>query len=562
MPHFDSFHEHAEPEPGLEGVGGAEEGFRGSTPPLFATDEAAARFYLDQRLAPRGMEEFRGIVAPEEPSVMSGLVPLDEQLSPVTGNRVIRFRQTHRGIPVFGSRVVVEIGASQEFVSADVKTGRVEGDAVAKLSPAEAVATLAEAVDLDPGFVPPAAPKLVFFGVDDEHFALSYLIGDVPAEPPGGDDGGVPEDHPDVAMESSLPESYDYLVDAHTGEILFSYPAGLTLDVASLCRGVDDLGVQHEFNGRLTPDGFEMLDPDRRLTTHDNQYAILAGALPPLVTSPGADWQENNRAAVSAHVNATRVHDFYESVLHRQGIDGRGLGVVSVVNCITTGLKAPPEWVNAQWRPKEARMVYGQRRRDDGTYQTLATFLDVIAHELTHGVTAHTAMLVYAGEPGALNESMSDIFGVIINNWYRVGEHGTVLNWSWEIGPGLKEGGEPLRDASRPSRRGLPEHMSDYRQLPSVVDHGGVHINSGIHTLAAVKLLQSTDEQGASHFRPREIAGLYYSTLQRLTAQATFAETRNMLLDVVATRYAGFPDEAQVKRAAVEAAYDAVGVGP
>jgi Zn-dependent metalloprotease len=202
-------------------------------------------------------------------------------------------------------------------------------------------------------------------------------------------------------------------------------------------------------------------------------------------------------------------------------------------------------------------MVYGQRLLANGTYQSLATFLDVIAHELTHGITGHTAALIYQDESGALNESISDILGVIVNNWY-LHDRNDVDTWDWEIGPGLGQGGKPLRNASSPATCGCPEKMRDYQHV--TYDLGGVHINSGIHTLAAVHVLRSCKPDGKKHFTPGEVAGLYYSTLQRLPAQATFAETRKQLAQVVATRYAGFPADQAENVSAVHAAYDAVGI--
>ena len=63
-----------------------------------------------------------------------------------------------------------------------------------------------------------------------------------------------------------------------------------------------------------------------------------------------------------------------------------------------------------------------------------------------------------------------------------------------------------------------PAHMKNF--VKTTADSGGVHINSGIHTLAAVNVLRGTDASGARHFTPAEVAGLYYGTLQRLTAAA------------------------------------------
>lgn len=534
------------------------EGFRDFGARRFETDEAAARFHLDQVLtAPSELEDFRDIVVPEDPALVPELRATDTQGSPVAGNRVVRFLQTHRGVPVFASRVVVELGSEQELVSADVKTAkpRLDADPVARLSPAEAVAVAREVSD---GGEVPRAPQLVFFGHGEMEHALAYLVEDVPMAKPEPHEE-PPEDVARVWLDSLGTTTMTYVIDARDGVVLFTYPGDHTLDIATLLRGVDDLGQPHDFHGRQAAGAFVMEDPDRHITTHDLGYKDIATTpLPTAVNAQSADWGATNRPAVSAHVNASRVYDFFESVCHRKGIDDKGMTLVSIVNCVTAGLSAPPEWKNAQWRNTESRMVYGQHKLADGTLQSLATFLDVIAHELTHGVTSHTAGLVYQDETGALNESMSDIMGLIINNWYLLGETSDPRNWNWEIGSGLCTGGAPLRDAAQPTRRGCPDHWRDYKAI--AYDHGGVHINSGIHTLAAVKLLQSTGPSGVLLFTAREVAGFYYSTLQRLTTMAGFSQARDAMVTVVSTRYAGFPAMAADAIAAVEAAYDAVGI--
>src|SRR5262249_7704916 len=113
------------------------------------------------------------------------------------------------------------------------------------------------------------------------------------------------------------------------------------------------------------------------------------------VSQPSNAWGSKNRAAVSAHVHATRVYDFYKSVLFRDGIDDKGMDLVSIVNCTYDQDESPPEWHNAVWH--ENKMWYGQDLAATGTLRSFARFLDVIAHELTHGVTEHTSNLVYQG---------------------------------------------------------------------------------------------------------------------------------------------------------------------
>jgi bacillolysin len=553
MPGFDSFHFHVTP------AGDTEE-FRGIAPAettRFASDEAAARFYLDQALGGTQAEEFRDIVAPDEGALVPELDLVDTQRSPFMENRVVRFRQVHRGVPVFGSRVVVELEESQGLVSIDTNTAHQEASPVAGLSPAEALRVVTRELKDVPDLAP-IAPQLVYFhrGEDDD-FVLAYFIQDVHV-PPQEEEPESWDDHVQLTLDSLPPDSFHYVVDANSGAVLLAYPAQPSLQYATLLRGTDDLGDSHDFHGSKPGSSFEMADPDRSITTHDLAFGNVdtLHGLPAPVSATTADWGTSNPAAVSAHVNATRVHDFYESVLHRDGIDGKGMALASIVNCTTSSLSNPPEWVNAQWR--KDRMVYGQQQRSDGSWQSLATFLEVIAHELTHGVTASTAFLVYDNEPGALNESLSDIFGVIVNNWYLHGEGADVDLWNWEIGAGLGGGGEPLRDLSDPGRRKCPDHMDHY--VHTNADHGGVHKNSAIHSLAAVELLRSRDASGARQLTPRLVAHFYYSALLRITAQATFSECRQQLIDAVAAYYAGFPDMAAEKVGAVEAAYDAVGI--
>ena len=124
-------------------------------------------------------------------------------------------------------------------------------------------------------------------------------------------------------------------------------------------------------------------------------------------------------------------------------------------------------------------MTYG-----DGDGQVFTDFTksdDVIGHELTHGVTQFTAGLDYSDEPGALNESVSDVFGAIFHQWRR---KQTVAQADWLVGPdvlgpvAVEKGYTCLRDLAAPGSRHClspqPSHYRDY--LP----HGDPHENSGI----------------------------------------------------------------------------------
>jgi bacillolysin len=173
-------------------------------------------------------------------------------------------------------------------------------------------------------------------------------------------------------------------------------------------------------------------------------------------------------------------------------------------------------------------------------------------------VTAYSSRLVYQDQSGALNESFSDIFGIIIRNWdFGSPDGGTTATWNWEIGSGFGANGGPLRDMSDPSKTGDPAHMDNY--LHTVADSGGVHTNSNIHNKAAHNILTAGDAAGPI-FTPRDVAYLYYLTLVRLSRLATFSDVRDTLINVASTLYAGNQAELTRKLAAINEAYDAVGI--
>jgi bacillolysin/neutral peptidase B len=230
--------------------------------------------------------------------------------------------------------------------------------------------------------------------------------------------------------------------------------------------------------------------------------------------------------------------------------------LVSIVNC-TYKPPGTKNWKNAVWFKQ--KMWYGQVQNAGGGFDSYSRYLDVIAHELTHGITETTAALKYLNESGALNESFSDIFGVVVKNLN--GPHpDDPGQWNWEIGSGLKAGGGPLRDLSDPTRTGDPDHMTKYQHKPQWDDGGGVHTNSNIHNKAAYNVLTAKDPNGNFHFEPKKAALLYYLTLTRLSAFATFSDVLATLQNVIRSLWAGQPAIAQEKVDAAVAAYGSAGI--
>jgi Zn-dependent metalloprotease len=193
-------------------------------------------------------------------------------------------------------------------------------------------------------------------------------------------------------------------------------------------------------------------------------------------------------AANEAFDGLGAVYDFYAQVRKRKSIDGLG-------ERLDASVHYGRSYDNAFWNGKQ--MVFGDG--DGKLFLGFTRCLEVIGHELTHGVVEHEAGLEYEGQPGALNESFADAMGVQVKQW-KLGQ--TVKKATWLIGegllaPGVK--GVAIRSMKAPGtayddpRLGKdpqPAHMRDYVDTPD--DNGGVHINSGIPNhafyLAAIAL--------------------------------------------------------------------------
>jgi Zn-dependent metalloprotease len=177
-------------------------------------------------------------------------------------------------------------------------------------------------------------------------------------------------------------------------------------------------------------------------------------------------------------LGATR--DFYKEVFNRNSIDNQGMRLDGYVH---RGVS----FNNAFWDGRE--MVFGDG--DGIQFTDFTKSLDVIGHELTHGVTEFTAGLEYHEQSGALNESISDVFGSLVKQW-KLGQ--TADKADWLIGaevftPGIRA--DALRSMKAPGtaydnedfgKDPQPDHMERFEHLPDTEegDNGGVHINSGI----------------------------------------------------------------------------------
>jgi Zn-dependent metalloprotease len=212
---------------------------------------------------------------------------------------------------------------------------------------------------------------------------------------------------------------------------------------------------------------------------YDAEFSSL---LPGRLVMGEGDPPSEDQAVNEAYEGAGATYELFQQVYRRNSIDGRGMPIVSTVHY---GIG----YDNAFWNGNQ--MVYGDGDEDlppdQRLFNRFTISMDIMGHELTHGITQYEAGLLYSGQSGALNESISDIFGILVKQYY----HNTSVGESdWLIGTGLfteNVSGIAIRSMKEPGtayndpvlgKDPQPGHMDDY--VNTVEDAGGVHINSGI----------------------------------------------------------------------------------
>lgn len=223
-------------------------------------------------------------------------------------------------------------------------------------------------------------------------------------------------------------------------------------------------------------------------------------------------------------------YDLYKNVYQRNSIDSSGMRLDSTVHY-------QRGYDNAFWNGEQ--MVYGDGDEDlpesERLFNRFTIAIDVIGHELTHGVTQYEAKLNYALQPGALNESMSDVFGSLVKQ-YSLNQTATEADWL--IGAGLltsNVNGIALRSMKAPGtayddpvlgKDPQPAHMRDY--VTTISDNGGVHINSGIPNHAFY--VTAVELGGNAWDRTGQI---WYVTLRdKLGANSNFQDCANLTFQV------------------------------
>lgn len=295
-----------------------------------------------------------------------------------------------------------------------------------------------------------------------------------------------------------------------------------------------------------------MRDDSLNIHTHDFNYNCIDKE--ELPGQYAGDCSPVDPMAKIAHQHTQTVVKFMNDVLRIKYIDStRVPRFTSTVKCIK-GNNQSNEWRNACWIPRLNQVIYGQQLIDE-RLTSYAEKLEIVAHEFFHGITQYTARLDSKNEPGALNESYSDIFAVLIIN-YREPDFG---KWNWEIGRPFGETNKAIRNIAEPWLHGHPEQMIDY--LRTDKDKGGIHTNCSIHNKAAYNLIVSQNEREEYIFDVETIANLFYLTLKtKLTPNSSFSDSKQGLLTTATTIYRGNKSKLTEVAKAIKDAFTSVGI--
>ncbi|WP_250673877.1 M4 family metallopeptidase [Paraclostridium ghonii] len=333
----------------------------------------------------------------------------------------------------------------------------------------------------------------------------------------------------------TVPEAAHWIikVDAENGNIVEKQNI-LEQAVGAVGSGIGTDGKVKNLNVTFDKDKYVLLD-----TTHKGKIGTLGfesfqedenNWIVGNLISNIQRFFDKDKAAVDAHYFTNEVYNYYKDVHNRESYDGKGADINSYVHVQDPSYGG--NWSNAAWTGVE--MIYGDG--DPATENPFTAANDVIAHEITHGVTTSSANLVYKYQPGALNESFSDVFGYFVDSD------------DWLMGEDLfKNPGEAIRDLQDPTKYEQPAHMKDYKNWPGWYDNGGVHVNSGIPNKAAYNTITKIGKEKAEK--------IYYRALtQYLTQQSQFTDAKSSLIQSAKDIY-GDKEANDIK-----ASWDEVGV--
>lgn len=467
--------------------------------PPGAMKPVAAQSYTDHALS--FLAANREVFRIDDPA--AELIPIEEAGDP-GGRTHVRFAQRWRGVTVWGSGLAVHFDAdgtpyafSGRYLPSpsgiDTDNVRVSGEA------ARAAARIEYSrVNGSPSGIPFSARFAIWTDRDLMEAKLAWHV---------------------MAGDEDTP-GWMCFVDAVTGEVIEAFgcrPAG----TPATAGAKDWLGAVCTLHVTKETDKYTLADTEAQIQVFDVTGKILGrGDAPVLAFSKDNVWKDP--LLVSAMNNARTTYEYYRDVHGRASLLGGKTNLIILAHYSSDGNPA-----------KAAFWAGGYAAFGDAV--PYAGALDIVSHEITHGVVEKTAGLVYSYQSGALNEGFADFFGAMVDP-------------DWEIGEDLPGGA--LRDLSNPARFDNPADMTGFQDVSIRTDNGGVHLNMTIPAHAGYLVADVIGRE--------KTAKIWYSILvnKYISPRAVFTDLRLAALQAATDLYGANSTEVR----AVELAFDKVGI--
>ncbi|MDQ3432519.1 MAG: M4 family metallopeptidase, partial [Actinomycetota bacterium] len=393
-----------------------------------------------------------------------------------TGRRVVRFQQVHRGVPVLAGELNVNLDAAGNVLSAagellpDVDVGVTPSLSRASARRA-ALEQVAKTHGVGRGGLTVTPPQLWIYDarlIGGPGVRTPTLVWRMTVERRGG--GDIRE---------------LVLVDAQLGKVALHFNQVAHAKTRYVCNRNNVVGAAEACTG---------------------SYSRWEG-------QPAT----GNRDVDLAYTYSGWTYDFFADRFRRDSLDNNGMALRSTVKYCPNADNCP--FANAYWNGRQ--MVYG-----DG----YASADDVVGHELAHGVTDHTSHLLYWYQSGAINESLSDVFGELIDQDFDGANDNDASTVRWRMGEDLSIGA--IRNMKNPPEFGDPDRIGSANYWSDPLDNGGVHINSGVNNKAAYLLVDGGSFNGrtVSALGLTKTARIYYEAQSNLlTSGSDYGDLYTML---------------------------------
>ncbi len=356
----------------------------------------------------------------------------------------------------------------------------------------------------------------------------------------------------------------DIYIHAQTGDVIQEYTKICLADAvgaaATRYSGTQNIHTD-SYNG-----SFRLRDVTRDVITYDASFAgNTSGGVP----SPSYDYTDSNNnwtaseynnakkdnAALDAHFAASATHEYFLTTFGRDSYNASGATIKSYVNCDIEQAYGYPAGYNDNAFWNGTAMVYGK-----GASLDPLTTVDITAHEVGHAFCEYTCNLVYSYESGAMNESLSDIWGTCVENFTN-NNYGTNKDL-WNLGTEI---GSTFRSMSNPNAHNQPDTYKGTAWYTGSGDNGGVHYNSGVGnhwfyllTVGKNGVNDNGDSYSVSGIGIDKAAAITWrSQSVYLSTNSQYADWRTYAIQSAVDLYgAGSNEEQQVTNA-----WHAVGIG-